>query len=96
MKVRPLGSKVLVRRDDAPETTEGGIIIPDTANEKPLEGVVVAVGEGAILQNGKKVAMTVKKGDVVFFGPYSGTEIALEGKDHVIIDENEIIAIVEK
>ena len=96
MKVRPLGSKVLVRRDDAPETTEGGIIIPDTANEKPLEGVVVAVGEGAILQNGKKVAMTVKKGDVVFFGPYSGTEIALEGKDHVIIDKNEIIAIVEK
>ncbi len=96
MKVRPLGSKVLVRRDDAPETTEGGIIIPDTANEKPLEGVVVAVGDGAILQNGKKVAMTVKKGDVVFFGPYSGTEIALEGKDHVIIDENEIIAIVEK
>ncbi len=96
MKVRPLGSKVLVRRDDAPETTEGGIIIPDTANEKPLEGIVVAVGDGAILQNGKKVAMTVKKGDVVFFGPYSGTEIALEGKDHVIIDENEIIAIVEK
>ena len=96
MKVKPLGNKVLVRRDDAPETTEGGIIIPDTANEKPLEGVVVSVGDGAILQNGKKVAMTVKKGDVVFFGPYSGTEITLEGKDHVIIDENEIIAIVEK
>ena len=96
MKVKPLGNKVLVRRDDAPETTEGGIIIPDTANEKPLEGVVVAVGDGAILQNGKKVAMTVKKGDVVFFGPYSGTEITLEGQDHVIIDENEIIAIVEK
>ncbi len=96
MKVRPLGSKVLVRRDDAPEKTEGGIIIPDNANEKPLEGVVVAVGDGAILQNGKKVAMTVKKGDVVFFGPYSGTEIALEGNDHVIIDENEIIAIIEK
>ena len=95
MKVRPLRSKVLVRRDDAPETTEGGIIIPDTANEKPLEGEVVAVGEGAILPNGKKVAMTVKKGDIVFFGPYSGTEIALEGKDHVIIDESEIIAIVE-
>jgi len=96
MKVRPLGSKVLVRRDDAPGTTEGGIIIPDTANEKPLEGVVVSVGDGAILQNGTKVAMTVKKGDVVFFGPYSGTEIALEGKDHVIIDESEIIAIIEK
>ena len=96
MKVKPLGSKVLVRRDDAPETTEGGIIIPDTANEKPLEGVVVSVGEGAVLQNGTKVAMTVKKGDVVFFGPYSGTEITLEGNDHVIIDESEIIAIVEK
>jgi chaperonin GroES len=96
MKIRPLGSKVLVRRDDAPDTTEGGIIIPDTSNEKPLEGEVVAVGDGAILQNGTKVAMTVKKGDIVFFGPYSGTEITLEGKDHVIIDENEIIAIVEK
>jgi len=96
MKVRPLGSKVLIRRDDAPETTEGGIIIPDTANEKPLEGVVVAVGDGAILQNGTKVAMSVKKGDVVFFGPYSGTEITLEEKDHVIIDEIEIIAVVEK
>ena len=96
MKVRPLGSKVLVRRDDAPETTEGGIIIPDTATEKPLEGEVIAVGEGAVLENGKKVKMTVKKGDIVFFGPYSGTEISLEGKDHVIIDESEIIAIVEK
>jgi len=96
MKIRPLGSKVLVRRDNAPEKTEGGIIIPDTVSEKPLEGKVISVGEGATLQNGKKVAMTVKKGDIVFFGPYSGTEITLEGKDHVIIDENEIIAIVEK
>ena len=95
MKVRPLGSKVLIKRDDAPETTEGGIIIPDTANEKPLEGEVVAVGSGKVLDNGKTQKLTVKKGDVVFFGPYSGTEIQLEGDDYLIVDENEIIAIVE-
>ena len=95
MKVRPLGSKVLIKRDDAPETTEGGIIIPDTANEKPLEGEVVAVGSGKVLDNGKTQKLTVKKGDVVFFGPYSGTEIQLEGDDFLIVDENEIIAIVE-
>lgn len=96
MKVRPLHDRVLIKRLGSSEKTEGGIIIPDTVSEKPLEGKVISVGEGATLQNGKKVAMTVKKGDIVFFGPYSGTEITLEGKDHVIIDENEIIAIVEK
>ena len=96
MKVRPLGSKVLVKRDKAPETTEGGIIIPDTANEKPLEGVVVAVGKGRVLENGKTQKLTVKKGDVVFFGPYSGTELSLEGDDHLIVDESEIIAIIEQ
>lgn len=96
MKVRPLGSKVLIKRDEAPETTEGGIIIPDTANEKPLEGEVVAVGSGKVLENGKTQKLTVKKGDIVFFGPYSGTEIQLEGDDYLIVDENEIIAIVEQ
>ena len=96
MKVRPLGSKVLVKRDKAPETTEGGIIIPDTANEKPLEGVVAAVGSGRVLENGKTQKLTVKKGDVVFFGPYSGTELSLEGDDYLIVDEAEIIAIIEQ
>ena len=96
MKVRPLGSKVLIKRDVAPETTEGGIIIPDTANEKPLEGEVVAVGSGKVLDNGKTQKLTVKKGDVVFFGPYSGTEINLEGDEYLIVDENEIIAVIEQ
>ena len=96
MKVRPLGSKVLIKRDKAPETTEGGIIIPDTANEKPLEGEVVAVGSGKVLENGKTQKLTVKKGDIVFFGPYSGTEINLEGDEYLIVDEGEIIAIVEQ
>jgi len=96
MKVRPLGSKVLIKRDEAPETTEGGIIIPDTANEKPLEGEVVAVGSGKVLENGKTQKLTVKKGDIVFFGPYSGTEISLEGDDYLIVDESEIIAVIEQ
>ena len=96
MKVRPIGSKVLIKRDDAPETTEGGIIIPDTANEKPLEGEVVAVGSGKVLDNGKTQKLTVKKGDIVFFGPYSGTEIKLEGDDYLIVDESEIIAVIEQ
>ena len=96
MKVRPLGSKVLIKRDEAPETTEGGIIIPDTANEKPLEGEVIAVGSGKVLDNGKTHKLTVKKGDIVFFGPYSGTELNLEGDDYIIVDENEIIAVIEQ
>jgi len=96
LNIKPLSDRVLIEAQEAEERTASGIIIPDTSNEKPLKGEVVAVGDGAILQNGTKVAMTVKKGDIVFFGPYSGTEITLEGKDHVIIDENEIIAIVEK
>ena len=95
MKVRPLGNKVLIKRDEVPETTEGGIIIPETANEKPLEGEVVAVGKGTTLPNGKQVALTVKKGDIVFFGPYAGTEITLGGDEHIIIDESEIIAVLE-
>ena len=95
MKIRPLGDKVLIKRDDVPETTEGGIIIPDTANEKPLEGKVVAVGKGKTLPNGKHVPLSVKKGDVVFFGPYAGTEIKFDSGDHIIIEESEIIAVLE-
>ena len=96
MKVRPLGNKVLIKRDEVPETTEGGIIIPDTASEKPLEGEVVAVGAGRTLENGKTVKPSVKKGDIVFFSPYAGTDISLEGDDYLIVDENEVIAILEQ
>lgn len=96
MKVRPLGDKVLIKRIDAPEQTEGGIIIPDTASERPQEGKVAAVGPGKTLESGKNVKLDVKKGDKVLFGKYSGTEIKLDGEDYIIVEENEIVAVIEK
>lgn len=96
MKVKPLGDKVLVKRVDAPEKTEGGIIIPDTASEKPYEGKVEAVGPGKILESGKVHKLDVKKGDRVLFGKFAGTEIKLDGEDYVILEEDEIVAVIEK
>ena len=95
MGVRPLNDKVLIKRVDAPEKTKGGIIIPDTAAEKPQEGEVVAVGKGKVLENGSTRPLDVKKGDRVLFGKYSGTEIKYKGDDYVILDESEILAIIE-
>jgi len=95
MKVKPLNDRVLVRRLDAKETVRGGIIIPDTAKEKPLEGEVIAVGPGRTDDNGKLVAMSVKKGDKVLVGKYAGTEIKLDDVEHVIVREEEILGIVE-
>lgn len=95
MGVKPLNDKVLIKRVDAPEKTKGGIIIPDTASEKPQEGEVVAVGKGRVLENGSTRALDVKKGDRVLFGRYGGTEISFKGDDYVILDESEILAIVE-
>lgn len=95
MKVKPLNDRVLVRRLDAKETVRGGIIIPDTAKEKPLEGEVIAVGPGRMDDNGKLVAMSVKKGDKVLVGKYAGTEIKLDDVEHVIVREEEILGIVE-
>ena len=95
MAVRPLNDKVLVKRVDAPETTKGGIIIPETATEKPQEGEVVSVGKGKVLENGSTKPLDVKKGDRVLFGKYGGTEIKYKGDDYVILDENEILAIIE-
>lgn len=95
MAVRPLNDKVLVKRVDAPETTKGGIIIPETATEKPQEGEVVAVGKGKVLENGSTKPLDVKKGNRVLFGKYSGTEIKYKGDDYVILDEIEILAIIE-
>ena len=95
MKVRPLHDKIVVKRIDAPETTKGGIVIPDTAKEKPQEGEVVAVGKGRILDGGKIVPLEVKKGDRILFGKYGGTEIKLEGEDYIILDENEVLAVIE-
>ena len=95
MKVRPLHDRVIVKRVEEEEKTKGGIIIPDTAKEKPIEGKVVAVGKGKILENGNQQPLEVKKGDKILFGKYAGTEINIEGDEHLIMREDDIIAIVE-
>ena len=95
MKIRPLHDRVIIKRIEEEETTKGGIIIPDTAKEKPSEGKVVAVGNGKTLDNGDVKALEVKKGDKVLFGKYAGTEIKIEGEEHLIMREDDIIAIVE-
>ena len=95
MNVRPLHDKILVKRIDAPRTTKGGIVIPDTVKEKPQEGEVVAVGKGRVLDGGKVVPLEVRKGDKILFSKYGGTEIRLEGEDYLILDENEVLAVLE-
>jgi chaperonin GroES len=95
MKIRPLHDRVIIKRIEEEETTKGGIIIPDSAKEKPSEGKVVAVGKGKALDNGEIKALDVKKGDKVLFGKYAGTEIKIEGEEHLIMREDDIIAIVE-
>ena len=96
MKFRPLHDRVVVRRLDGEEKTKGGIIIPDTAKEKPQEGEVVSVGPGARDDAGKLVALDVKKGDRVLFGKWSGTEVKIDGQDLLIMKESDIMGIVEK
>src|SRR4030042_762527 len=95
MQVRPLHDRVLVKRVEEKEVVKGGIIIPDTAKEKPMEGEVVAVGDGKILDDGERVALDVKPGNRVLFGKYAGTEIKIEDRDYVIMREEEILAIIE-
>jgi chaperonin GroES len=95
MKVKPLHDRVIVKRTEGEEKTKGGIIIPDTAKEKPIEGKVVAVGNGKILENGKTLPMQVKAGDKVLFGKYAGNEIKIDGEEHVIMREDDIIAILD-
>ena len=94
MKFRPLHDRVVVRRIDADEETKGGIIIPDTAKEKPQEGQVLAVGNGKILENGTKLPLDVKVGDKILFGKYSGTDIKIEGQEYLILREDEVLAIL--
>lgn len=96
MKIRPLQDRVLIKRVDEEEKTKGGIIIPDTAKEKPIEGLVVAVGPGAIDKDGKRREPELKKGDKVLFGKYAGTDVRLEGVDHLIMREEDILAVLEK
>jgi chaperonin GroES len=95
MKIKPLHDRVIVSRIEEQETTKGGIIIPDTAKEKPAEGKVTAVGDGKTLENGKKQDLIVKVGDRVLFGKYAGTEITIDGEEQLIMREDDIIAIVE-
>jgi len=95
MKVRPLHDRVIVKRVEEEEKTKGGIIIPDTAKEKSAEGEIIATGNGKIMENGEKLPLEVKKGDRVLFGKYAGTEINIEGEEHLIMREDDIIAIVE-
>jgi|SRR5688500_15866934 chaperonin GroES len=96
MKIRPLHDRVVIKRIAEEEKTKGGIIIPDTAKEKPVEGEVVAVGNGAVNQDGKVRALDVKKGDRVLFGKYSGNEIKLDGQELIIMREDDILAIIDK
>jgi chaperonin GroES len=96
MKIRPLGDKVLVERVEAESKTAGGIVLPDTAKEKPQRGKVVSVGEGKTLENGTRKEVQVKKGDLVLFTSYAGTEIKIDGKEYLIMDESDIMAVIEK
>ena len=95
MKLRPLHDRILVRRIEEEEKTKGGLIIPDTAKEKPMEGKVIAVGEGRVSEDGKLRPLEVHKGDRVLFSKYSGTEIQLEGDEHLIIREDDVLAVLE-
>jgi chaperonin GroES len=94
MKVRPLHDRLVVRRIEEKETLKGGIIIPDTAKEKPQEGEVLAVGNGKVLENGTRVSLDVKVGDKILFGKYSGTDIKLDGEDVLILREEEVLAVL--
>jgi chaperonin GroES len=96
MKIRPLADRLVVKRTQEEEKTKGGIIIPDTAKEKPLEGTVVAVGSGKSLKNGKSHPLDVKAGDKVLFGKYSGTEVKVEGEDLVLLREEDVLAVFTK
>jgi len=94
MNVRPLHDRVLVKRVEEKEEVKGGIIIPDTAKEKPMEGEVIAVGNGKVMDDGKRAKMDVKTGDRILFGKYSGTEIKIDDQDYLIMREDEILAVL--
>ena len=96
MKFRPLHDRVVIRRVEEEGRTKGGIIIPDTAKEKPAEGKVIAVGNGRVLEDGKVRPLDVKAGDRVLFGKYSGTEVKVDGEEHLILREDDILVVLEK
>jgi chaperonin GroES len=94
MKVKPLQDRIIVKRLEEEEKTKGGIIIPDAAKEKPQEGKVIAVGDGKVLENGTKIKLSVKAGDKILFGKYSGTEIKIDGEEHLILREDDVLGII--
>ncbi len=95
MKIRPLHDRVVVRRTEEERTSPGGIVIPDTATEKPIQGEVVAVGQGKILENGDVRALELKAGDKVLFGKYSGTEVKVDGEELLVMREDDVMAVIE-
>ena len=96
MKLKPLHDRILVQRLEEATTTKGGIIIPDSAKEKPAEGKVIAVGSGKLGDDGKRVALEVKKGDRILFGKYGGTEVKIDGEEYLIMREEEVLGVIEK
>jgi chaperonin GroES len=96
MTIRPLHDRILVKREQEPERTAGGLYIPDSAKEKPIQARVVAVGNGKITEDGKVRPLDVKAGDTVLFGKYSGSEVKLDGEEHLILREEDILAVIEK
>ena len=96
MKIRPLQDRLIVKRVEEEEKTKGGIIIPDSAKEKPMEGKVIAVGKGKLLEDGKIHPLDVKAGDRVLFGKYSGTEVKIDGEEHLIMREDDVLGVIEK
>jgi chaperonin GroES len=95
MKIRPLHDRVIIRRVEEEKTSSGGIVIPDTAAEKPIRGEVIAVGNGKILENGETRALDIKVGDKVLFGKYSGTEVKVDNEDLLVMREDDIVAVLE-
>ena len=95
MKIRPLQDRILVQRLAEEEKTKGGIIIPDTAKEKPAEGKVVSVGNGKLNDDGKRIPLEIKKGDSILFGKYSGTEVTVDGQEYLIMREDDILGVIE-
>jgi chaperonin GroES len=96
MKIRPLQDRIIVKRLESEEKTKGGIIIPDSAKEKPMEGKVIAVGKGKLNDKGERIAPDVKAGDIVLFSKYAGTEVKIEGDEHLIMREDDILGVIEK
>ena len=95
MKLRPLQDRILVQRVKEDEKTKGGIFIPDTAKEKPIEGRVIAAGKGKLSEEGKRIALEVKKGDRILFGKYSGTEVKIEDEEYLIMNEDDVLGVIE-